>query len=43
MTLFVDDSHRNVEGARRVGIAAYRWNGVVDVPYLKAALGVPQP
>lgn len=43
LCLFVDDSHRNVEGARRVGIAAYRWNGVVDLPYLKAALGVPQP
>lgn len=40
--LFVDDSHRNVEGARRVGIAAYRWNGVVDLPYLKAALGIDQ-
>jgi putative hydrolase of the HAD superfamily len=42
LCLFVDDSHRNVEGARRAGIAAYRWNGVVDLPYLKAALGVPQ-
>ncbi len=41
--LFVDDSHRNVEGARRVGIAAYRWNGVADLPYLKAALDIPQP
>jgi len=43
LCLFVDDSHRNVEGARRLGIAAYRWNGVVDLPYLKAALGVAQP
>jgi putative hydrolase of the HAD superfamily len=43
LCLFVDDSHRNVEGARRVGIAAYRWNGIVDLPYLKAALGLPQP
>lgn len=42
LCLFIDDSHRNVEGARRVGIAAYRWNGVVDLPYLKAALDVPQ-
>jgi putative hydrolase of the HAD superfamily len=42
LCLFVDDSHRNVEGARKVGIAAYRWNGVVDLPYLKAALDVPQ-
>jgi putative hydrolase of the HAD superfamily len=43
LCLFVDDSHRNVEGARRVGIAAYRWNGVADLPYLKAALGIEQP
>jgi putative hydrolase of the HAD superfamily len=43
LCLFVDDSHRNIEGARRVGIAAYRWNGVVDLPYLKAALGIEQP
>ena len=42
LCLFVDDSHRNIEGARRVGIAAYRWNGVVDLPYLKAALGIEQ-
>jgi putative hydrolase of the HAD superfamily len=43
LCLFVDDSHRNIEGARRVGIAAYRWNSVVDLPYLKAALGIEQP
>jgi putative hydrolase of the HAD superfamily len=42
LCLFVDDAHRNIEGARRVGIAAYRWNGVVDLPYLKAALGIEQ-
>ncbi|NUR69762.1 MAG: HAD-IA family hydrolase [Hamadaea sp.] len=38
--LFVDDSMRNVEGARRVGIAAFRWSGHGDIPYLKAALGL---
>ncbi|MCP2324962.1 putative hydrolase of the HAD superfamily [Hamadaea flava] len=38
--LFVDDSQRNVEGARRVGIAAFRWSGHSDLPYLKAALGL---
>jgi putative hydrolase of the HAD superfamily len=38
--LYVDDTHRNIEGARRVGIAAYRWNGIADVPYLRAALGI---
>jgi putative hydrolase of the HAD superfamily len=38
--LLVDDSMRNVEGARRVGIAAFRWSGHGDIPYLKAALGV---
>jgi len=38
--LLVDDAHRNVEGARRVGIAAFRWTGPGDLPYLKAALGL---
>jgi putative hydrolase of the HAD superfamily len=38
--LLIDDSHRNVEGARRVGIAAFRWTGPADLPYLKAALGL---
>jgi len=38
--LFVDDSQRNVEGARRVGIAAFRWTGHGDLPYLRAALGL---
>ncbi|WP_034592332.1 HAD-IA family hydrolase [Hamadaea tsunoensis] len=38
--LLVDDSNRNIEGARRVGIAAFRWSGASDIPYLKAALGL---
>jgi putative hydrolase of the HAD superfamily len=38
--LFVDDSHHNVEAARRLGIAAFRWSGSADIPYLKAALGL---
>ncbi|NUT32524.1 MAG: HAD-IA family hydrolase [Hamadaea sp.] len=38
--LFVDDSHRNVEGARAVKIAAFRWSGHGDLPYLRAALGL---
>jgi putative hydrolase of the HAD superfamily len=38
--LFVDDSDRNVRGARVAGLNAYRWNGSQDLPYLRAALGL---
>lgn len=38
--LFVDDSHRNIAGARAMRIAAFRWSGPSDLPYLKAALGL---
>jgi putative hydrolase of the HAD superfamily len=38
--LFVDDEDRNVRGARAAGLAAYRWNGPMDVAYLRAALGL---
>ncbi|MEV4623641.1 HAD-IA family hydrolase [Asanoa sp. NPDC049573] len=38
--LFVDDSDRFVRGARAVGLAAYRWTGPDDLPYLRAALGL---
>ncbi|GAA1758113.1 HAD-IA family hydrolase [Luedemannella helvata] len=38
--LFVDDDDRNVRGARAAGLSAYRWNGVADLPYLRAALGL---
>ena len=36
--LFVDDTDRHVRGARVTGLAAYRWNGAADLPYLRAAL-----
>ncbi len=37
---FIDDDDRHVRGARVAGLSAYRWNGAVDVPYLRLALGV---
>ena len=40
--LFVDDDDRNVRGARAAGLSAYRWNGPADLPYLRAALGLPR-
>jgi putative hydrolase of the HAD superfamily len=39
--LFVDDDDRCVAGARAAGLAAYRWNGPADLPYLRGALGLP--
>jgi putative hydrolase of the HAD superfamily len=38
--LFVDDSDRNVRGARVAGLSAYRWSGPADLPYLRASLGL---
>ncbi|HEV7712526.1 MAG TPA: HAD-IA family hydrolase [Asanoa sp.] len=38
--LFIDDSERFVRGARAVGLAAYRWTGPSDIPYIRAALGL---
>jgi putative hydrolase of the HAD superfamily len=38
--LFVDDSDRNVRGARAAGLSAYRWNGPADLPYVRAALAL---
>jgi putative hydrolase of the HAD superfamily len=38
--LFVDDDDRAVRGARVAGLAAYRWSGPADLPYLRAALGL---
>lgn len=38
--LFVDDEDRNVRGARVAGLSAYRWSGISDAPYLRAALGL---
>jgi putative hydrolase of the HAD superfamily len=39
--LLVDDTDRNVRGARAAGLAAHRWTGPADLPYLRAALGLP--
>ncbi|MEV0152150.1 HAD-IA family hydrolase [Micromonospora sp. NPDC050686] len=36
--LFVDDEDRAVSGARVAGLPAYRWTGVGDLRYLRAAL-----
>jgi putative hydrolase of the HAD superfamily len=36
--LLVDDSDRMVRGARVAGVAAYRWTGPDDLPYLRRAL-----
>ena len=38
--VFVDDDDRHVRGARVAGLSAYRWNGAVDLPYLRAALSL---
>ncbi|WP_345628199.1 HAD-IA family hydrolase [Rugosimonospora acidiphila] len=38
--LFVDDSERYVNGARAAGLSALRWSGPVDLPYVRAALGL---
>lgn len=34
----VDDTHRNVAGARSAGLLAMRWSGTDDLGYLRAAL-----
>lgn len=38
--LFVDDEDRQVRGARVAGLSAYRWNGLQDLGYLRAALAL---
>jgi putative hydrolase of the HAD superfamily len=38
--LFVDDTDRNVRGARAAGLPALRWSGPADLPYVRAALGL---
>lgn len=40
MVLFVDDTDRNVQGARASGLSAYRFTGLGDLHYIRAALGV---
>lgn len=38
--LFVDDTDRNVRGARAAGLSAMRFTGLGDLNYVRAALGV---
>ena len=38
--LYIDEDDRAVRGARAAGLAAYRWNGPADLPYLRKALGL---
>ncbi|HZM83604.1 MAG TPA: HAD-IA family hydrolase [Candidatus Limnocylindrales bacterium] len=40
MVLFVDDTDRNVRGARASGLSALRFTGLGDLRYIRAALGV---
>ncbi len=40
--LLVDDIERNVAGARAAGLYGHRWTGAADIPYLRAALGLPR-
>jgi putative hydrolase of the HAD superfamily len=39
--LLVDDDERMVRGGRAAGLLAHRWTGTADLPYLRAALGLP--
>jgi putative hydrolase of the HAD superfamily len=39
--LLLDDSDRFVRGARAAGLSAHRWTGPADLPYVRAALGLP--
>jgi putative hydrolase of the HAD superfamily len=41
--LFVDDTARNVAGARAAGLLAFRYTGLADLPYLRAAFTAPAP
>ncbi|BCJ72793.1 hypothetical protein CS0771_23370 [Catellatospora sp. IY07-71] len=40
LCLFVDDTDRNIRGARAAGLLAARWNGPDDLRYLRGALGL---
>ncbi|MEV4416490.1 HAD-IA family hydrolase [Catellatospora sp. NPDC049609] len=40
LCLFVDDTDRNIRGARVAGLLAARWSGPDDLRYLRAALGL---
>lgn len=39
--LLVDDSDRNVRGARAAGLSALRFSGPADLSYVRAALSLP--
>ena len=42
--LFVDDTDRNVSGARAAGLSAFRFTGLDDLRYIRAALAIlPDP
>lgn len=38
--LFIDDTDRNVQGARAAGLSAMRYTGLGDLRYVRAALGI---
>jgi putative hydrolase of the HAD superfamily len=40
LCLLVDDTDRNVQGARAAGLSAIRWTGQSDFEYIAKALGV---
>ncbi|HEX6683292.1 MAG TPA: HAD-IA family hydrolase [Candidatus Limnocylindrales bacterium] len=39
--LFVDDTDRNVQGARVAGLSSLRYTGLGDLRYIRAALAIP--
>lgn len=41
LVLFVDDDDRAVRGARAAKLAALRWSGPENIPYLRKALALP--
>ncbi|GAA2369885.1 hydrolase [Catellatospora methionotrophica] len=38
--LFLDDTDRNIRGARAAGLSALRWDGPAALPYARAALNL---
>jgi putative hydrolase of the HAD superfamily len=40
MVLFVDDTDRNVQGARAAGLSAMRYTGLGDLRYIRVAMGI---
>jgi len=39
--LFIDDTDRNVRGARAAGLSALRFSGPADLSYARSALSLP--